>query len=283
MRRADKSLGFYRAQLALLVLSSVVSTVLSAESVSRNPLAYTPATIVSARARPNNIYALPNKTDKEFYESYIQPSDVVTTKWYGERWGVPGNHWYQGQASWMYENCLPQQVGRTSEEERTRRDFANQILRLRVQSAVFTYLADPARPAEVRKAAALAQSAHNVGVVSSGNTKTGGEFRVDYDMITDATRIEFRSETFRAGFFHPHLMTSVLSGRTDDGAGLGATYRLGINQPAVSLQYPVQGTMLQGGVSQPLSQQVDAAVLTTAPLGNSGVPTSFQMTVAYRF
>ncbi len=217
-----------------------------------------------------------------FYEKYVQQADITITQLYHDRWGLPGNRRRHIPLKWGYEHTLMHRpfTGNALEERDARSQLAAQVVRLRVQRMIAAYLAQS--HASVVDMHPISAAARHAREMDAPKRQTGG-VRFDYDVLSDNVRLEYYSELVNSGFFHPRLMGGALSGGYDEDLAYYVTFFTGKGKPAVTVNYPAHGRLVQTGISHLFSRSTDANLLLTAPLRDANVPLSAQLTVVHRF
>jgi hypothetical protein len=263
----------------MLVTSVVYSTVVPSWAENRTPTAL--PTTSELFFNRNRLPEAPSATS-DFYKLYLAKEDSRINRLYMQTWrSRPADT----GAHWAYENAAPcptHFVSMALTEDSSRRNFASQVFRLRMQSAITAYTKSPDRPAGVARTGRALETLKNVSM-SVGEGASSNQFLIAYDVLADASKVEYRTQYLDSGIYSPHTLSTLMGQQGVAGAGLTITGRMGIRKPTASISYALDGSMVQTTVTQGLSRSLSSSVTSTQPLPGSAVSPSVQLSFGYQF
>ena len=226
------------------------------------------------------------KDDDAFYREYVAPSDARIAREYMDRWRYQEMQILYASTTWNYEHVSigsQDVLGRGQYDGDVRRQFAQQVLRIRTDAMIRNYFAPNDRAAEIKSAQRALNSIKNVPLKISKD-EHGGEFHFGYDVFSDSTKLEYLQGPVQAGFYHPHLIGALTgSARKIDALNLKMSARTGVGMPTANVSYSMNGAAIEGSLSEPLSPVVVAELVSRQPIRDQTIQHSYGFRVTYRF
>lgn len=165
-------------------------------------------------------YGLELRMDPQdlFYQKYFSKLDPGIERAYQDRWKYHDMQLPYALGSWGFEHLSLGSLNTsnfTQPEWRVRQDFAQQVLRMRFQSAVREFLSGVTLPQTIRHAQntvhaidSLKNNAVSIG--GGGEGRTPVHMRFGYDIVTDSSKLELVRGSTTLGVYHPQLFTSFV-------------------------------------------------------------------------
>jgi len=174
-------------------------------------------------------------------------------------------------------------LGRAPYEGDVRRDFAQSVLRQRLDEALREYFHDSEGAHEVRKAQNAMNQIKSMPVkVGSGDTPA--EIHFGYDVQSDASKFEYQRGIWMAGVYHSHLMSALTGQRPFSGdLSMRVSANLKDPLPSATLTYIPYNTVLVAALSKPLSRSVTTRLVSSTPVVAGSANCQYTIEVAYRF
>lgn len=231
--------------------------------------------------------------EDRLYYHYVSALDSNISQIYESRWWYHEQRVAQSYGRWNNEHLSFGSLdyfGRAPGEDQVRNDFANQVLRMRVDKMVRDYMANPARPESFRTAGAALNRLKDYSIAVPSDVKPEkrspfvGEFKVGYDPLSDGSKIEYESPALRGGFYYPRLLGALSSGDTVRDIRMRMETALGNGLPSASVTYRLSFAQVEAGMSQSLSPALNANFNTRfalRPDDTSG--SSYNLTLSYSF
>lgn len=240
--------------------------------------------LASSLSRPS-----PLPKDEEFYKDYVSSLDDKIVRDYQDRWG-----YHNMQMAWMMSvgndirhvniGSLGAYYDGAPREEDVRRNFAEQVLRMRLDMAMRTYFRPKDRGEALKKTEAALNAIKNKRVTLTSDNQAVAEVRMGYDVFTDFAKVEYVHGAFQSGFYHSFFL-AALTGTRSNGRPvfLQAAVTPGGGLPTPSLRYRLDTSAGEAALSRQLSRSVAASLSTTYPLLDNGVAKSYNISVSYSF
>lgn len=222
-----------------------------------------------------------------FYQTYFSKVDAGIKNEYQNRWKF---HDQQNQYNPAFQRDEHYTIGsiesygQGKRESQVRNEFAEQVLRMRIDTALRTYLSD--KNGSVVKTAFETMDKMKDMRVQTSNSVTGGkaaELCFGYDVITDASKIEYIKGNIEAGIYHPKL-TGAFSGRAQlADANFSVWTNMDGRVPRTSISLPMTANTFTTSLSQPLAKNVMGTLATSQPLVNKASNSTYGVSVAINF
>jgi hypothetical protein len=220
------------------------------------------------------------------YLQYFSATDPSIERQYLDRWTYHEQQIQYGATAWRQEHLSigsRDVYGRAPYEGDVRRDFANHVLRVRLDAALREYFKNNA----VAKTAVKAQQTVNQlksMPVKVSSKPGGGQFQFGYDVQSDASKIEYWQTGFNAGIYHPHLLSALTGTARFDELTLRVGLSISPELPAAGFSYQPGTTVLEVGLSKALSRQISTRVVQiTSKRPEIAPPAEYRMEVSYQF
>lgn len=266
-------------------------------TVSKNGRAETSSLVhivtPSAKNRiPDSMMA--QRTDFEdpdkFYRTYFGKTDAQVKSMYESQWRYHDMMVPYAMTSWRYEHLSIASLDfydRAPYEWDVRRGFAEQVLRMRIDSGVRAALYEVKNPTLTKSYAKLKNTMDQINNyplrLSSKKDSKAGELRLGYDVLSDASKIEYVQGLIETGLYHPKLVGLMMNQMSWDSANLRLSTNFGGTNPKASLSVPLHRNVVEGSVSKVLSDSVSATVSTGQPWKDRSASHSYNASVAYSF
>jgi hypothetical protein len=222
------------------------------------------------------------KDEDAFYREYFAPTDAKVEREYMDRWRY---HDTQINYTGAYRPVEHLAIGTcdTSYEADVRRQFAEQVMRMRMDAAVRTYFAPSDRAAGFKSAEQALNKVKSMPI-RMGNNPSSGEMRFGYDVLSDASKLEYKQGAVQAGFYHPHLVGALSGGQSKiDLLSMRMTANPGKGLPSASMNLAMNGNLVEASIAKPLSPTVTTELLSRYPLRDQTIPCSYMLRLTYRF
>ncbi len=224
--------------------------------------------------------------EDKFYLKYFSNVDQGIMNAYEQGWRfheqqIKYNPAFQKDE--RYTIGTQESYGNGKKDSTLRNEFAEQVLRMRIDSAVKTYFAD--KPGSIgKKAIDTVENLKDVRVKTAPtNNGKQPELAFGYDVMTDASRIEYVKGNIEAGIYHPKLTGSFTGKAQLADANLSVWTNMDGTVPRTSVSMPVTANTFTTSVSQPLAQNVMGSLATSQPLKDQAANQSYDVTVAFTF
>lgn len=222
------------------------------------------------------------KDEDAVYKEYFSATDERVKTTYNDRWHYQEMQLPYASTSYHHEHLdigSTNYYGHAPYEGDVRHDFAQQVVRLRVDSAIRTYFAPKERGGAIKSAQQTLTKLGNLPLKVS-DAKGGGEFRIGYDVFSNSSKLEYVQSGMQAGLYQSTFLGTA--GRFD-----AMTFRMtanpGLGLPSARLNYAMDGSVVEGGLSKPLSSSVTTDLISRHPVHSPVIPHSYQLVVSYRF
>lgn len=226
------------------------------------------------------------KDEDAFYREYVAPTDAKIVRDYTDRWHYQEMQVLYASTTWNYEHVsIGSQdfLGQGQYDGFVRGQFAQQVLRIRGDAMIRAYFAPNDRAADVKTAQRALNSIKSVPLRVSSD-KQGGEFHFGYDVFTDSSKLEYTQGSVQAGLYHPHLFGAFTGAAGKlDALNLKMSAHTGVGLPTANLSYYMNGSAIEGSVSEPLSPVVLAELVSRQPLRDQTITHTVGVRVTYRF
>lgn len=224
------------------------------------------------------------RSSRTLYTEYFQPLDQNISSEYRNNWAfrdlqttlpmTPSNYEYLALGGSDYGERDPG-------EQKFRSEFAQRVLRLRIDRAVRTYLESQDRPQFLRKGHNAFFQMRDMPLRFSQD-ESRGELRVGYDVSTDSSKLEYVRGSLEAGLYQPQLLSSLMGQYPMNQTRLRVRTEPGLGLPNTALAYQFSEGLLEAVLTKPLSPSVIAEFSSAHPVGGQK-PTSVVMKMIYNF
>lgn len=221
-----------------------------------------------------------------FYRTYIARADQGISDAYAQTW-----RFHEQQIKYMphfqkdehYTIGTQESYGNGKSDSALRNEFAEQVIRMRADAAFKSYFADK-QGTIGKKAVDTVETLKDVRV-KTAPTENGKqpEFSFGYDVMTDATRVEYVKGNIEAGIYHPKLTGSFMGRAQLVDANLRVWTNMDGTVPRTTVSLPVSANTFTTSVSQPLAKNVMGSLGTSQPLKERSANSSYDVTVAFTF
>jgi hypothetical protein len=227
------------------------------------------------------------RQEEDFYRKYCAPIDDKIEIAYLDRWSYHESQLPYLAASWNHQhlsNSSINDVIAPQYDGAVRNQFAQQVLRMRADSILKTYLASTGRGESIKHAQQAIAKAKNYEVSLSGDAHPA-KLEMGYDLYTDGFKVEYVSELFRVRLSQPHLLGTMGNAEgTLDGLSLQVSTDLGINLPTAYVRCPLSGTFVEMGLLKSLSPVLSTSLITLQPLrGTAFYTPTYSLGLTYHF
>lgn len=228
--------------------------------------------------RPKSI-----KSADATYREYFAGRDGYIEAEFQRRYQLPANR--TGMGTRHEQAAAPNTSATDPNALAQRREFAQMVMRVRLEAALNHYMATRDKSSKLRKAhSAISSMKHNKLKVSRGKgaKATPWEVQYGYNFFTDYSRFELVKGNFRVGLHHAALLAD-LTGPTEHGPRLNASTKLGLNNaPTAWIGYTLGSTSFATGLSKKLSTGVLGQVYSYQPTARGGTE-SYGVQLNYTF
>lgn len=228
---------------------------------------------------------IPPPPDK-LYLTYFSSTDASIYQQYLDRWNYHDTQIRYAATEWNYEHLslgTRDTYGHAPYEGDVRHDFAQTVLRIRLDAALRECTRDTAGAKGVAQATQTLNQFKNMPVRISSKPG-GGEFHVGYDLQSDASKIEYTQAGFSAGLYHPHLMGALTGSHPLVGE---MTFRFAATVdnklPTATLAYQPGTTAVETALSKALNARVTTRVVSSLSVTPGALPTGYRVEVSYQF
>ena len=160
-------------------------------------------------------------------------------------------------------------------------DFAQQVLRLRVDATWKSYFAPKDRAVTLKRVHKVIHEMRDMPVrLSDEPGGGGGELKFGYDVFTDASKVEYSHGALQAGVYHPHLMSALTGSKPAlDVLSLRVSYS------GMRLAYTVGGDSVEAAVSRSLAEGVSGEIVSSHPLRQDvpGLQSRYELRLSFGF
>lgn len=229
----------------------------------------------------------PLAPEDAFYRRMFSKTDDGIYRQYQDRWSYHEMQIRYAATEWNYEHLSIGSLdfyGRAPYEGDVRREFAQQVLRVRLDSALRESLKGTEGARAVQKAQQAVDQIKNAPVVKVGGGEHPGEFRVGYDVLSDASKLEYVKGEWLAGIYHPHLLSALTgqrAGQPDLSLRLSAAFKHPL--PSASISYQPGTRLVEASLARQLSRTVATRVLSSTPTSGGAAVSSYRVEVSYQF
>lgn len=233
--------------------------------------------------RPANIEA-----EDATYRNYFGSQDLNIVRAYQSRWNYHESQIRYAATQWQQDQVTirsPEAIsGKGTYESLVRNEFAQQVLRMRIESAINNYLASQQAAPPLRRAHKVVTGMRHQTIAVSSGGKPKGEFQVGYDVMSDGAKFGYRTGAFQASLYQPKLVSNLLaSSISTQSLAIQLSTQLYEEWPEASLSFSPGGSYVQTGLTKALSPTVVGQFITLHPVNRWTNPTSYQMNLIYTF
>jgi hypothetical protein len=175
-------------------------------------------------------------------------------------------------------------LGRAPYEGDVRHDFAQAVLRQRVDAALREYFKGSDGALAVKRAENTVNQVKSMPI-KMGSGDTPSEFHIGYDVLSDSSKFEYQKGIFFAGIYHPHLIAALTGQRPPNSNDL--TMRVSGNFkapfPTASLAYNPGNTVMEIALAKPLSKTIGTRIVSSTPLVAGAAVCQYTVQVTYQF
>jgi len=216
------------------------------------------------------------------YLRYFSKNDDTIMRQYQERWGYHDMQVPYEATQWNHQHLSLGSLDSPYEGD-VRHDFAQSVVRVRLDTAIREYFRDTEGGRAVQKAQHTVDQLKSVPVkVGSGSHP--GEFHVGYDVLSDASKIEYVDGPWFVGIYHPHLVSALTGQRAgQNDLSLRVTASLANPLPTASLAYQPGSTLVEASVSKKLSRSVTTRLISSTPTVAGAAPCNYRVEISYQF
>ncbi|MBI4402656.1 MAG: hypothetical protein HY537_00755 [Deltaproteobacteria bacterium] len=272
--------GYAHTQYLILIagIAFLQSAFCESPYINRMPVS---ASLIFVQ-RPNGYH------DSDYlYREYFQPLDHQIQLNYLDQWRYHDMQMPFASMAWKHEHLSVGTMDyyrHAPAEETVRKTFASAVLRLRFDAAIRSYVTAPGRAPELRRVHQAIENMRNV-TINTGGKGNGGEFRVGYDVFSDASKLEYSAGSLEAGLYYSEFLSSFSQlNRQMELMSMRLRAIVGGGLPTASFGYQLAGTALETGLSKPLSTSVEAQIVSVQPLRKEAAPPqSIECRLIYNF
>lgn len=234
------------------------------------------------------------RTDYEdpdkFYKTYFGKTDAQVKSMYESQWRFHEMQVPYAITSWRYEHLSIASLDfydRAPYEWQVRQEFAAQVLRMRLDSGIRAALYEVKNPILTKSYAKFKNTMEQINNyplrLSNKKDSKAGELRLGYDVLSDASKIEYVQGVVETGIYHPKLVGLITNQYSWTNANVRLSTNLGAQVPRVSLSVPLHRNTVEGSVSKSLSNSVSASLATAQPWKDQNSSHSYTAQIAYSF
>ncbi len=225
--------------------------------------------------------------EDEFYRTYFSKVDAGIENEYQNKWrfhNLQTRYSPGSQKDEHYTMGTVESYGQGRRESEVRSEFAEQVLRMRVDSAFRTYFAGKEN-SFAKKALDTMERIKDMRVQTGVAGQSGQQAEVcfGYDVLTDSSKIEYIKGKIEAGLYHPKL-TGAFMGRSQmTDANFSVWTNMDGTIPRTRLSVPANADTFSTSLSQPLAKNLMGTIGTSQPLKNRPANSSYDITFSLDF
>lgn len=236
----------------------------------------------------NSIFFAPSPLPPKdaLYLRLFAATDAGVYRQYQDRWSYHEMQIPYAATEWNHEHLTIGTLdffGRAPYEGDVRHDFAQQVLRVRLDAALRELTKDTEGAKTMARAQKAVDSVKNMPIKVGGGSHPG-EFHIGYDVLSDASKFEYVKGPWLAGVYHPHLISALTGQRAgQNDLSLRVTASLANPLPSASIGYQPGNTVMELSLSRALSRSVNTRILSSTPTVSNGTICQYRAEVSYSF
>lgn len=262
----------YRApyQIFLIILSFAMgSTLLAEPRAARGTSSTLPPTLVQSSADSGWLQKPKGyRESDQVYLEYFATLDRRIYWDYVDKWQYQEKLIPYALTTWNHEYLeigTQDYFGKARFDYDVRKEFAEQVLRIRLDNALRKYFENPTRAPGLQRMSQAYERIKAANFKLYDDSKRG-EVKLAYDVTTDRFKFEYTKGLVELSCFHPHFI-GALTGSKPKWELITARLKTNLHgtSPQVSVSYQFANELFEASITKPIRPNLSGEILSIHP------------------